>query len=90
MAPGEDIIYDEASIAACWHEACPTLQTIILPKGQLWFRRDGKWTCTMVPESLIDIEAVNGDKSSDGDEPSGDGVSGPETSSFIGHIGSIH
>jgi len=36
---------DEHEIAALWHQSCPTLKTIILPKGQVWFERDGHWTC---------------------------------------------
>ncbi|KAF8197022.1 hypothetical protein BJ912DRAFT_954544 [Pholiota molesta] len=28
----------EADIAAQWHRACPTLRTIILPKGRVWFQ----------------------------------------------------
>ena len=29
---------DEADIAKQWHRACPTLKTIILPKGKVWFQ----------------------------------------------------
>jgi hypothetical protein len=29
---------DEADIAKQWHRACPTLRTIILPKGKVWFQ----------------------------------------------------
>jgi len=29
---------DEANIAKQWHRACPTLRTIILPKGKVWFQ----------------------------------------------------
>lgn len=36
---------DEGEIARSWSKACPTLRTIILPKGKVWFERDGKWTC---------------------------------------------
>ena len=36
---------DEEEIAALWSKACPTLRTIILPKGKVWFEREGKWTC---------------------------------------------
>jgi len=45
MAPGSTTTQDEEKIARCWHQACPTLKTIILPKGKVWFERDGKWTC---------------------------------------------
>ncbi|KAG0704099.1 hypothetical protein DFH29DRAFT_913651 [Suillus ampliporus] len=36
---------DEKSIAEAWSKACPTLQTIILPKGLVWFQRDENWAC---------------------------------------------
>lgn len=29
---------DEARIAGIWHRACPSLRTIILPKGKVWFQ----------------------------------------------------
>jgi hypothetical protein len=29
---------DEVKIARDWHRACPTLRTIILPKGSVWFQ----------------------------------------------------
>ena len=29
---------DESRIAKQWHQACPTLRTIILPKGRVWFQ----------------------------------------------------
>ncbi|KAF9484530.1 hypothetical protein BDN70DRAFT_797457 [Pholiota conissans] len=29
-------------VAAQWHQACPTLKTIILPEGRVWFRSQGK------------------------------------------------
>ncbi|EMD35910.1 hypothetical protein CERSUDRAFT_115821 [Gelatoporia subvermispora B] len=45
MAPGSTTTQDEEKIASSWHKACPTLKTIILPKGKVWFERDGKWTC---------------------------------------------
>jgi len=31
---------DESQIAKQWHRACPTLRTIILPKGRVWFQGD--------------------------------------------------
>jgi len=34
---------DEQSIASLWHESCPTLKTIILPNGIVWFQKDGEW-----------------------------------------------
>ncbi|KAI1789905.1 hypothetical protein LXA43DRAFT_974021 [Ganoderma leucocontextum] len=45
MAAGSASIEDEGEIARTWSKACPTLRTIILPKGKVWFERDGKWTC---------------------------------------------
>jgi len=29
---------EESEIAKMWHKACPTLRTIILPKGKVWFQ----------------------------------------------------
>jgi len=35
---------DEATVAEKWARACPTLSTIILPKGRVWFAgSEGKW-----------------------------------------------
>ncbi|EJF60809.1 hypothetical protein DICSQDRAFT_61804 [Dichomitus squalens LYAD-421 SS1] len=45
MAAGSASIEDEGEIARIWSKACPTLRTIILPKGKVWFERDGKWSC---------------------------------------------
>lgn len=45
MAAGSASVEDEGQIAQIWSKACPTLRTIILPKGKVWFERDGKWTC---------------------------------------------
>ncbi|KAJ4490708.1 hypothetical protein J3R30DRAFT_3277255 [Lentinula aciculospora] len=36
---------DEQNIAAMWHKSCPTLKTIILPMGKVWFIDNFKWTC---------------------------------------------
>ncbi|KAJ3730566.1 hypothetical protein EV361DRAFT_794719 [Lentinula raphanica] len=36
---------DEQNIAAMWHTSCPTLKTIILPMGKVWFIDNCKWTC---------------------------------------------
>ncbi|KAG9312520.1 hypothetical protein JVU11DRAFT_6915 [Chiua virens] len=43
MAPGSLSTEDESEIATLWHKACPTLQTIILPKGVVWGYADGQW-----------------------------------------------
>lgn len=73
MASGEsESGPDEASLAARWHEACPTLQTIILPKGQLWFRRGGKWVCSLVPEAEAEATVVRGITAEDENEAAGD------------------
>jgi hypothetical protein len=35
---------DEATVVEQWARACPTLTTIILPKGRVWFAgSEGKW-----------------------------------------------
>jgi len=36
---------DEGAIARQWHQACPTLKTIILPKGRVWFQGDVEFDC---------------------------------------------
>ncbi|KAG1744965.1 uncharacterized protein EDB91DRAFT_1236419 [Suillus paluster] len=36
---------NEKIIAEAWSKACPTLQTIILPKGLVWFQKDKNWAC---------------------------------------------
>lgn len=50
--PKEEI--DERKIAKIWHSACPTLKTIILPQGKVWFEGsdekenmegEGNWRC---------------------------------------------
>lgn len=33
---------DERKIAKVWHASCPTLKTIILPQGKVWFEGSGK------------------------------------------------
>ena len=46
MASGESRyeLDDEATVAECWARACPTLTTIILPKGRVWFAGSaGRW-----------------------------------------------
>ncbi|KAL4072039.1 hypothetical protein J3A83DRAFT_4372019 [Scleroderma citrinum] len=45
MASGAQTSVDfEGAVAALWHKACPTLETIILPRGVIWALTDGKWT----------------------------------------------
>jgi hypothetical protein len=34
---------DEESIAKCWAQACPSLRTIILPEGKVWFQKHDTW-----------------------------------------------
>ncbi|THH26458.1 hypothetical protein EUX98_g7732 [Antrodiella citrinella] len=36
---------DESIVARTWAKACPTLRTIILPQGKVWFERNGTWLC---------------------------------------------
>ena len=46
MASGESRyeLDGEATVAGCWARACPTLTTIILPKGRVWFAGSaGRW-----------------------------------------------
>jgi hypothetical protein len=46
MASGESRyeLDDEATVAEQWARACPTLTTIILPKGRVWFAGStGRW-----------------------------------------------
>ena len=39
-ASSSDSSIDEVNIAKDWHRACPSLRTIILPKGSVWFQGD--------------------------------------------------
>lgn len=71
---------DEASLAERWHEACPTLQTIILPKGQLWFRRGEKWVCSLVPSPPPEIDDTTEREVAGGDEHEATGDSGATSS----------
>ncbi|KAI0065176.1 hypothetical protein BV25DRAFT_1822292 [Artomyces pyxidatus] len=45
MASGDPAydLGDEAGVATDWATACPSLRTIILPKGKMWFRKEGIW-----------------------------------------------
>ena len=41
---------NERKIAKVWHSSCPTLKTVILPQGKVWFHgndenSDGDWKC---------------------------------------------
>lgn len=40
---------DEGRIAKMWHRACPTLRTIILPKGKVWFQNTPASSTTTTP-----------------------------------------
>ena len=46
MAPmDDDSEDDEQAIAKLWHGFCPTLTTIILPRGRVWFEEaSSRWT----------------------------------------------
>ena len=52
---------DEADIAKQWHRACPTLKTIILPKGKVWFQnsQDGASSSGSGPGSLLLADGVH-------------------------------
>ena len=40
-------IDDERAVVKEWGKSCPSLRTIILPKGQMWiWQKDGDWVCT--------------------------------------------
>lgn len=52
----ERVEIDERKIATAWHLSCPTLKTIILPQGKVWFEGsqenngvssdgEGNWKC---------------------------------------------
>lgn len=41
----ESSVDDEGVVATTWHKACPTLKTIILPRGMVWALTNGKWVC---------------------------------------------
>lgn len=46
MAPGTgSSVDDEDVVVTAWHKACPTLKTIILPRGMVWALTNGKWVC---------------------------------------------
>jgi hypothetical protein len=34
---------EEDQIAKDWAQACPSLRTIILPQGRIWFTQEGEW-----------------------------------------------
>ncbi|KAK7681709.1 hypothetical protein QCA50_015056 [Cerrena zonata] len=41
-----DVIEDEKRVVYSWAKACKSLRTIILPRGKVWFEREGQWTCS--------------------------------------------
>jgi hypothetical protein len=43
MAPGTLSSENESEIATLWGRACPTLKTIILPKGVVWGYVGERW-----------------------------------------------
>lgn len=57
-SPNETSNIDESEIAKQWHRSCPTLKTIILPKGRVWFQEtaadktnpDSDWDCLPYPQ----------------------------------------
>ncbi|OAX34492.1 hypothetical protein K503DRAFT_774485 [Rhizopogon vinicolor AM-OR11-026] len=59
MAPSVPTSFnDERSIAEAWSKACPTLQTIILPKGLVWFQRDENWACLRDSEDWVRVSEL--------------------------------
>jgi hypothetical protein len=51
-SPDETSDIDEGLIAKQWHRSCPTLKTIILPKGKVWFKgtadqTNPDWDCLL-------------------------------------------
>ncbi|TFY82504.1 hypothetical protein EWM64_g1507 [Hericium alpestre] len=57
---------EEASIAACWARSCPTLRTIIMPQGKVWFPMNGRWIC-----DTSDIGCTHGKNGKDGGSDGG-------------------
>ena len=46
-------IAQEALLAVKWAAACPTLRTIILPRGKVWYQKGGVWTSgSPLPEPI--------------------------------------
>lgn len=45
--PGADAftVDKERGVVEEWARACPSLRTVILPMGQVWYSEDGKWRC---------------------------------------------
>ena len=41
--PTPHTLENERSVVGAWGDACPTLRSVILPKGQLWYEQQGKW-----------------------------------------------
>jgi hypothetical protein len=44
---------DEAKVAEHWARACPTLTTIILPKGRVWFAGSAGRCMMLVHENRL-------------------------------------
>ena len=64
-SPNETSNIDESAIAKQWHSSCPTLKTIILPKGRVWFQETADktnpdWDCLPDPQpatsDLFDVD----------------------------------
>ena len=46
-------IAQESLLAVKWAAACPTLRTIILPRGKVWYQKGGVWTSgSPLPEPI--------------------------------------
>ena len=45
-------VENERIVVKAWSGACPSLRSIILPKGQMWCNCGGEWFCTGEAEEL--------------------------------------
>ncbi|KAF8896845.1 hypothetical protein CPB84DRAFT_1748140, partial [Gymnopilus junonius] len=50
---------DEAHIAKIWHRACPSLKTIILPKGKVWFQQNTMDISSILPPGSNNAAQTN-------------------------------
>lgn len=68
--PGVDKLTtnSERAIVTIWAEACPTLRTIILPMGQVWYSEDKAWRCYADAQEMRATEEDNQDTQETQDE----------------------
>ncbi|KDR72978.1 hypothetical protein GALMADRAFT_252348 [Galerina marginata CBS 339.88] len=67
---------NEANVAKAWHRACPSLRTIILPKGKVWFQSSPEGeqtpgTSTVTQRDTNAASMVNNTQEDRGGEPHG-------------------